>query len=105
MKQGKIGAHPAIVVSDPNASGQVKLAPVSNHPPEGRVTKPATDYGLTAGHVSMETPKVAHVDNLKEPSQDPKSISAQNLANLKSHISEFLPGRPFGRMMTSFASR
>lgn len=94
-----IGRHPGIVVSNPDAENKIKVAPISHSHPGNPPTMPANTYGdfphdpTKAGEnlVDVGPPKVVSASNVKEAhgaSGEPKSIEADKLALLKSHINE-----------------
>lgn len=71
MRQGNIGQHPVIVLTNPDASGRVQITTMSHSHPNNPPTKPASTYGLPIdplkgeSTVNVGTPYTIHISFLR----------------------------------------
>lgn len=91
--QGNVGQHPVIVLSSPDPSGYVLVAPMSHNHPDGTPTRRASRYGLPVDPVKGESqvnvgyPKLIHQDNLR-PNKPHAAMRYHDYVALKCDIRE-----------------
>ncbi|PPQ88535.1 hypothetical protein CVT25_009915 [Psilocybe cyanescens] len=72
-RQGKVGYHPAVALTNPDEHGNIKVAPISHDHPMNPPTVPISQFNINLppsegkgiGTVNVATPATVHVGNVK----------------------------------------